>query len=165
MVRNKKEASRIQETRIADALGWSVVSGSGSRHLNPGDVISENWMGECKTHVNHGHRIKFDLDVWIKIQQEAKSRFKYPVLFSDDGTQNLSHTWAMFPSHSPVDVRIIDPEYPFKFNKHISFEHIVLKNRIINQSGDGRPILYTVTFGSSDVYIAEFRYFQQLFGE
>ena len=31
---------------IADHLGWSVVTGSGSRSTHPGDVESDEWLEE-----------------------------------------------------------------------------------------------------------------------
>lgn len=89
--------SNIQETTIARFLGWHVTSGSGSRPYHQGDIYSENWLGECKTHVTPNDKIVIHKKVWDKIQSEAQSNFKYPVLFVDDGHQSTDHTWCVFP--------------------------------------------------------------------
>lgn len=96
---DKKYYSTKQEKMIADFLDWRTVSGSGSRHTYPGDVVSDSWLGECKTHVKPNQKISFNYSVWKKIVDEAASQFKHPVLFCDDGTQLKSHTWCMFPSN------------------------------------------------------------------
>lgn len=90
-----KYYSNIQESTIADYLGWKQVSGSGARDFQKGDVIGDNWRGECKTHSEPGNKLKFDYQVWSKINEEAKSHFYKPVLFVDDGSQNLDNTWCM----------------------------------------------------------------------
>ena len=90
-----KKFSLKQENLIANTLGWSRVAGSGSRINHPGDVQSDAWVGECKTHVTPGHPIIFKFDVWDKIENEATSQFKQPVLFVDDGSQTLANTWCM----------------------------------------------------------------------
>ena len=112
MEKSTKYYSNIQEKQIADALGWHQVSGSGARNLHPGDVISDDWMGECKTHTKPGNKIVFDFKVWEKIRDEAISQFKYAVLFSDDGSQRLDKTWCMFNILPPTDeyLQIIDHE-------------------------------------------------------
>ena len=66
-----KEYSSVQEHKVADALGWEVVTGSGARPTVPGDVKSDKWLGECKTHTEKGQKIFFDLAVWQKISKEA----------------------------------------------------------------------------------------------
>ena len=45
-----KEASYKQEHMVADFMGWSVVTGSGSRPFTPGDISSDHFLVECKTH-------------------------------------------------------------------------------------------------------------------
>lgn len=91
-----KDYSNVQEHMIADELGWAVVSGSGAAACFPGDVISDEWLGECKTHTSAGKRIFFAFDVWEKICEEASVKRRYPVLFVDDGTQKADHTWCLF---------------------------------------------------------------------
>lgn len=102
--RANKSASNAQERLIAKYLGWRQVSGSGSRPNHPGDVCSESWLGECKTHINSGHRLVFKFDVWDKIELEAMSQFKLPVLFVDDGSQLIQNTYCMIQ----VDESVFD---------------------------------------------------------
>ena len=90
----KKEASRQQESNIAQALGWKVTAGSGARAFYMGDVSSTEWVGECKTHLSLTP-VLFYWTVWNKIVDEAASVFKRPVLFVDNGTRDLSRTWCM----------------------------------------------------------------------
>lgn len=92
---DKKDVSSKQEHMIASYLGWHVVSGSGARACRPGDVQSDQWLGECKTHTTLTPRYTFMQAVWNKLLDEASSRFKYPVLFVDDGTQKADHTWCL----------------------------------------------------------------------
>ena len=92
----KKEASDAQEKMVANFLGWKQVTGSGSRPNFPGDVVGEEWMGECKTHTSANHKIIFKKSVWDKICDEANSRFKFPAYFSDDGSQKHYGTWVVF---------------------------------------------------------------------
>ena len=94
-----KEASNLQEKTIAKYLGWSRVVASGSRKFYPGDIESDFWLGECKTHTKISDRVIFHKDVWIKIQNEAQSKLKHPVLFVDNGSQSVSSTYCMIPSH------------------------------------------------------------------
>ena len=94
--KSTKDVSEEQETMIARYLGWSRVSGSGARPGHPGDIKSDEWLGECKTHMVPGKPIKFDFDVWQKISNEAVSQFKKPALFSDDGMRDIDSTWVMF---------------------------------------------------------------------
>lgn len=101
-----KEASDAQEKMIAKFLGWKQVTGSGSRPNFPGDIVGEEWMGECKTHTSPNHRIIFKKSVWDKICEEANSRFKFPAYFTDDGSQKSYNTWVLFkkmelPCHPP----------------------------------------------------------------
>ena len=92
-----KYFSSKHEKMVADCLGWKVVPGSGARNFHPGDVVSERFLGECKTHVSEQTSIVFYRDIWEKIYAEATSQLKVPVLFVDDGTQVLNHTWCLFP--------------------------------------------------------------------
>lgn len=91
-----KHYSQIQESKIAKYLNWSVVSGSGARSGHPGDIKSDEWLGECKTHVRSDSDIVINFDVWNKISDEAQSQFKKPALFVDDGSQEIEHTLVLF---------------------------------------------------------------------
>lgn len=103
----KKEASSKQEHRIAAALGWKVTSGSGARAFYPGDVSSDVWLGECKTHVDLSP-VLFYFSVWEKICDEAASQFKRPVLFIDNGSQQLSKTWCILNTVLDYDGEVCD---------------------------------------------------------
>ena len=92
-----KEASSKQEHMVADYMGWSVVSGSGSRPFRPGDITSEYFLVECKTHTEPKANITFKKSHWKKIQEEALAKDKFPILVTDNGTQTPLHTWIMIP--------------------------------------------------------------------
>lgn len=137
----KKECSQIQEFNIANYLDWNVVSGSGSRPTSIGDVQSARMIGECKTHVKSGHKIEFKSDVWKKIKSEANARFKFPILFVDDGSQNITHTWCM--TDVILDTDVVD--YPNTYSKNILFSYDEL---------DSNKVYRVKDFGSSrTVYI------------
>lgn len=90
-----KEASAKQEKMIADYLGWYIVPGSGSRHNYPGDIYSDEWLGECKTHLTETNKIAFHINHWNKICNEAISQFKTPVLFVDNGSRGIKYTLCL----------------------------------------------------------------------
>jgi len=120
---NYKHHSKLQETLIADFLGWTVISGSGCRPLYPGDVKSDSWLGECKTHIEPNHKICFYFNVWDKIDQEAISQFKEPVLFVDDGSKKLQNTYVMFKSPVLIESDISNiPDYSSKSSISFSLE-------------------------------------------
>lgn len=118
-----KDFSSIQEKKVSEALGWEVVVGSGARPCVPGDIRSDSWLGECKTHTESGHKIFFDINVWDKIQQEADSSHRSPALIVDDGSQDLKHTWVLCRNVSVDchDLGMVDPM--FAIRKNISFDH------------------------------------------
>lgn len=99
-MKTTKYYSSRQEHTIADYLEWSVVSGSGSRAFHPGDIVSDHYLGECKTHMGERDRICCFIDVWKKISDEATSCRKCPILFVDNGTQTVQHTWCVVPYHT-----------------------------------------------------------------
>lgn len=121
--RPTKYYSAIQERKVADYLGWKVVSGSGSRPLYPGDIEGSQWLGECKTHTSNGHKIIFSFDVWDKISKEALSRFKSPVLICDDGSQDLNRTWCMVDVSKYVDNTTCRVTILPKDRRTISYKH------------------------------------------
>lgn len=93
---NNKLASDKQEKMIASYLGWRQVKGSGARPTFLGDVESDRWLGECKTHNTLQDHVVFMKNHWTKICEEAASKFKFPVLFTDDGSQRSNKTWCIF---------------------------------------------------------------------
>ena len=131
----KKEASDKQEKLIAKLLGWKQVTGSGSRNNYPGDVSGEEWLGECKTHVDE-HRVVFKEDVWHKISEEASSRFKYPAYFSDNGSQFEIFTWVIIRERElPSDYKIVDitdsVKSSFSFNADDPFYSNMSRDNVV----------------------------------
>lgn len=94
-----KDFSSVQEHMIASYLDWSVVAGSGAAACYPGDIISDEWLGECKTHVERNKPIFFAKTVWGKIKDEASVKRRFPVLFTDDGSQKSDKTWCLFKAN------------------------------------------------------------------
>lgn len=107
-----KDYSNKQEELIAKYLGWKRVSASGARDCHPGDIKSEEWLGECKTHTKPIKEIRFVHSQWSKICEEAMTSRRFPVMFVDNGTQAISGTWCMMRefqvSHAPVEYIISD---------------------------------------------------------
>lgn len=90
-----KDFSNVQEKSVAKYLGWKVVTGSGAAACHPGDIESDEFLGECKTHTKPGHRLVFDHKVWNKLCEEAVFKHRWPVLVTDDGSQSIDKTWCM----------------------------------------------------------------------
>lgn len=102
---NNKVFSDRQEKMVANYLGWKQVTGSGSRPFAPGDLNEYKWLGECKTHNTEQPRIAFQKAHWLKISEESRGKFRYPVLFVDNGTQQAKHTWVM------TFMSVLDPDH------------------------------------------------------
>lgn len=161
-----KHFSAIQESSIAKALGWSVVSGSGARDFHPGDIRSDAWLGECKTHTESGKPIQFNASTWVKICEEASSQFKYPALFVDDGSQKLSNTWVMFLLDANCPDNISKYDYPEKYKINIKFDCKELLHRYKNlMSWSYSTAVWTAKIGGTTVGILPFEQFQKLFEE
>lgn len=163
---NRKELSRKQEKTLASALGWEVVSGSGSRFLHPGDIKSNQWLGECKTHITKYNRIKFIYSVWDKILDEAVSVRKFPVLFVDDGSQKTSTTWCITNQLPSKPYKIFT--FPFNVNNSsFSFNHedlIELTRKSEREFGD--MVIYVVKRkNKQDIYLYPFTSFLDCFGD
>ena len=155
---SNKYYSNRQEIVISKYLGWSKVSGSGSRNFFPGDIISSQWVGECKTHTTPKHKIIFNKKTWIKISNEAISKFKLPVLFVDDGSQKVDNTWCMF-SMLPSNVHILK-DYPLSIKQNISFYDVDLKQfhtDIID------PLIFKVIWDDITVYICTLKDFKKVY--
>ena len=109
-MKSNKYFSDKQESTIAGYLGWSQITGSGSRPFAPGDLKEYQWLGECKTHTTERANIVFMKCHWFKIREEARAKCRYPVLFVDNGTQRKENTWVMtyIRLFSPETLNIID---------------------------------------------------------
>lgn len=108
--KNNKYYSNRQEQMIANYLDWSQVVGSGSRPFTAGDVNSSHWVGECKTHDTEQSNVVFMKTHWLKLTEEAMAKKRFPVLFTDNGTQRADNTWVMtsLGIFDPTIVNIID---------------------------------------------------------
>ena len=161
-----KAYSSKQENMIASLLGWEVVSGSGAAACYPGDVISDMWLGECKTHVEPGHKIFFDRKVWEKIKSEAYVKHRRPVLFTDDGTQSSKHTWCLcLKNHLEMENAIISPIIK-GVNKNISFsgESQGIQAMKLHRTYDKLPV-FICKWNDDEVIICELYVFAQMKGE
>jgi hypothetical protein len=143
-----KHFSNIQENMIADYLNWDVVVGSGARNFHPGDIISDRYLGECKTHVERTAKIYFNHSVWLKIKSEAMSKFKVPVVFTDNGTQNLRHTWCII---SARDCDCLNELNTFKIkSKHINVNESELFEKLASNLEN---CCLSFTWNDEDIYL------------
>lgn len=167
-----KDFSNKQEHMIANYLGWDVVSGSGARDFNPGDVRSADWLGECKTHTKISDKLTIYDTHWTKIQKEARSVFKYPVLFVDNGSQDIDKTWAIcdLTVASAATFKII-PCFTLlqKGTVNASFDHIAAKKlyheySAIYSDSAIAGVVFQCELKSGDVGLMPFRNFCDKFG-
>ena len=161
-----KDFSSKQENMIANLLGWEVVVGSGAAACYPGDIISDTWLGECKTHVERGHKIFFDRKVWDKIKNEAYVKHRRPVLFTDDGSQLANNTWCLcLANHVELEDIIVTP-ITKGVNKNISFsgESQRIIGKAISQSSDKSPA-FSCNWNGDEVLICQLSVFEQMKGE
>lgn len=141
---NNKTFSSKQEKLIASYLDWTVIAGSGSRPTAVGDIRSDEWLGECKTHTTPNHSITFNAKVWAKIREEATAKFKHPALFVDDGSQLVGRTWCMFPLNvlDLSDATILDYPKPIKTNITFSLSDLKSDN-LYKATYDDVPVIIT----------------------
>lgn len=129
-----KDYSNAQEAMVSTYLQWNRVSGSGAAKCSAGDVISDKFLGECKTHETKGQKIIFRQDVWNKISDEAMIFGRIPVLFVDDGSRKPYNTYCV--TRKPSDISVIpDKEfniYPYNvnFKKQLNFDPLKLENKV-----------------------------------
>ena len=163
-----KDFSSKQEKMIADKLGWSVVAGSGAAACYPGDVIGDEWLGECKTHTSPGHKIIFKKDIWSKICDEAMIKHRFPVLFTDDGSQKENHTWCLFHA-SRVDMGrcVLHPlDKIIKVNISLSDEYLhERRNKFIAETPGIIHAFLGIWYDMTPVVIMRLSDFCELFGE
>ena len=159
MDKSTKYYSSRQERMIADYLGWSVVSGSGARAFNPGDVRSADFLGECKTFTEPSDTIFCYHRVWTKICDEATSIMRCPVLFVDNGTQLARNTWCVVPQtivDTIPNMYIFDKsiaESALRISKtRISFSHTIMRLRFnLGQYDDVRFAALPFTLANQPV--------------
>ena len=110
------------------------MSGSGARYCSPGDVRSEQFLGECKTHVSRTPKIEFRLDYWKKICDEATSHGKIPIMFADDGSQSVDNTYCIVPE-APIDTSEFEViEFPVGVKSNILVDTSTARTIKYNQS-------------------------------
>lgn len=117
-----KTFSNKQEKMIAKVLGGKVTPASGAR-MEPGDVKSDEWLAECKTHTEPGHTIFFDINVWNKICNESMSSMRRPILIVDDGSQKEDKTWCLVRSKDINKSHVFSFDFPVSVRKNISAKH------------------------------------------
>ena len=157
MERSTKHYSSEQERIIAKYLGWKTVPASGAREFDKGDIISEDFIAECKTHTSVGHRIKFDFRVWKKLNNEAMSCMRTPVLFVDDGSQTIEGTWAAIHAKSiPLssELPLKSGDKAFLNSQSISFPY---------QSADNEVWIFNVPNSKDKLAIMPLRTFRLMF--
>ena len=166
--RNTKLFSMLQEYKVAKSLGWETVTGSGARPCTPGDVIGENWLGECKTHTSDSKSIYFNHDVWEKIKSEAVSKHRRPVLFTDDGSQSLDTTWCVCLANSIENDNIYVTSCNMHIKKNISFDHLkqIADYRSVKRSAPDLfqhcSFVFSLTWLGDTIYLMPFESFKQI---
>lgn len=166
-----KYYSNRQETSIAEYLGWSVVAGSGARSFHPGDIKSEDFLGECKTHVSLTDTIYLYISVWDKICDEAVSAFRKPALFVDNGSQRINHTWCVVPkSLLPTHIHVIDiAETASKLIKYsttrLSFKHDAMKELFSSPSEESQYLVASFKMCNQLAYLMPLTTFHDIYEE
>lgn len=99
MEKPTKHYSNKQESIVSEYLGWKRVSASGARPFDKGDIASDAWLCECKTHTatasTKTNSYKVLLSVWRKICMESMSSMRRPLLVIDDGSQKIERQVAV----------------------------------------------------------------------
>lgn len=147
---NNKIFSDRQEKMVANYLDFVQVSGSGARPFRPGDVTSEVWLCECKTHDTVGDKISFKRTHWVKLCNEALGVNRYPVLITDNGSQRSDYTWVMIPLRLiPSDiVNIIDGiKNSSTKGSSFTFKHDLAKTTYTVNSEDDKVNVFKAEFG------------------
>lgn len=159
----KKEASQLQERRIANELGWRTVTGSGAVACRPGDILSSDWIGECKTHVTEQSRIVFHKKDWDKLKAESTASMRYPVLFSDTGTQKVSDTWCIFQCGMDPSSVVDIPEGVHVNDKTVSFIGVVMRSCM--SMIDSKVVAYRFKWHGEMFYVTTLDKFREMINE
>ena len=162
-----KDYSSQQESMVATKLGWKVVAGSGAAACFPGDVIGDDWLGECKTHMSSGQKIFFKRSHWDKIKEEAIMKHRHPVLITDDGTQKERATWCLCMQSSLEGDHIHTVGLTTGVNVNISLDDTsmkeIVKDTMRNHPGDN--CIFIATWGKDPVAICTLSTFEELVRE
>jgi hypothetical protein len=86
---NNHRRSKLQEAKAASDYGGKTRPGSGNQWHSKGDVITPDYLIECKTTTKSSYSLKCqDL---LKIWKEAISESKIPVFEIEFSTVGLSY--------------------------------------------------------------------------
>lgn len=167
---NTKDFSGIQEKAVANYLNWNRVSGSGARPFNKGDVYSDKWLGECKTHMKSSDSIVIYYSHLAKISNEAMFSNRKSVLIVDNGSQLLPCTWSCF--YSQAIMPLPKSTYCIKINnqlnvndKTISFNHTKLRSLYDTLVKKYIHVVFVVTWQDKQIClcpISEFKYISEV---
>lgn len=170
MANDTKSFSSKQEKLVAQELNGKTVSGSGARPGHPGDVITERWLIECKTHTTPNKSIAFNDTVWKKIKDEAFAMHRKPLLVVDDGSQSLSKTWCLCLAMNINLSRVVTVDFPVSIRKNISCKHDKLKStlkdstkQLVSESGFYNMAAYELTWCEDTVVVMPLSQFKELF--
>ena len=154
-----KYYSNIQEKLVASMIDGKQVTGSGARPFHYGDVISDEWLVECKTHTEPGHNIYFGADIWSKIQKEAIFHHRMPALVVDEGSQKSQNTWCLIHKHN-VDWST----YSLYGTKNITTKNITLRNEDLQElySTLDYSQLYSFKWNNKEVVILPLERFSEM---
>lgn len=143
-----KYYSNKQESMISNYLGWTKVPASGAL-MKPGDIYSDEYLGECKTHMISGVPVSFNIDVWTKLKREAMSQFRRPVYFSDDGSQQIQNTWVILDNvRSSVSIYSSDE---LRVRNLFKFNSTDMKKKL--GTVRNRPACISSSIGNETVYV------------
>lgn len=154
---NTKLYSSMHESAIAKYLNWSVVSGSGARPCCVADIESEEFLGECKTHIKPQKVYTFVNKVWTKLLNESMFAHRYPALFIDDGHQTFETTLVAIPQYAVpaenLDSYSVISVVPNSSSVTISIESV---------EGNDSNVIYSSKLANSKVYIMPCKTFKAI---
>ena len=154
---NTKLYSSMHESAIAKYLNWSVVSGSGARPCCVADIESEEFLGECKTHIRPQKVYTFVNKVWTKLLNESMFAHRYPALFIDDGHQTFETTLVAIPQYAVptenLDSYSVISVVPNSSSVTISIESV---------EGNDSNVIYSSKLANSKVYIMPCKTFKAI---
>lgn len=155
-----KYYSDKQEKLVANYLGWKQVSGSGARPFDKGDVISDDWLAECKTHEKSGSKIYFNASVWKKIQEESMTSHRNSVLITDDGSQTLAKTWCLtHPWYVDTSLFKLSKDKIIIESVNINFADSFLRKYYLDETNTCQVFVW----GKKDVIIVPIKLFKAMF--
>jgi len=168
--KDTKFYSSKQEKLVAKELGGYSIGGSGAMPGVPGDVKTEDWLVECKTHTQSDQNIFFDLNVWTKIKNEAMGMHKKPVLIVDDGSQTVEKTWCLCRANNLNLGSVISLDLPMAVRKNITCRHDKLEKAL--KDGTKRYIgafynggVFEANWAGENVIITSLATFKELFNK